>query len=472
MSRDELCYLSALELRALYRKRALSPVEVVDAVLERIERLNGTLTAFVTVTADLARRQALAAEHAYAAGHDQPPLLGVPVSIKDVTPTKGIRTTRGSLLWKDWIPEEDAPIVERLYAAGAVLLGKTNTPELGWKGDSGNRVVGPTHNPWKLGRTAGGSSGGAAAAVAAGMGPLAQGTDGAGSIRIPAAFCGIFGFKPSFGLVPYYPPSTVESLAHVGPMTRTVADAVLMLDVMAGPDPRDRNSLNASGVDFLASLDAEIRGLRIGWIARVGNTPVDPEVERIASQAAQAFTELECTVEPLPASLEDPYPVLDLMWSTAMAAVHRDDLDRVRELIDPGRLQVIEAGLRVRGVDLAWAHAERGFYADRLRRATERYDLLLSPTVPVPAFAAGADHPGEVAGYRTTYLSWTPFTYPFNMSGQPAASVPCGFTSEGLPVGLQIVGRWRDDVTVLRAAAAFERLRPWNQHRPPLARDQ
>ncbi len=468
MSQEELCYLSAIELRQLYRKRALSPVEVVDAVLQRIERLNPKLTAFVTVTADLARKQAVDAEQAYATGHDRPPLLGIPVSIKDVTPTRGIRTTRGSLLWKDWVPEEDAPVVERLYSAGAVLLGKTNTPELGWKGDSGNRVVGPTHNPWKLGRTAGGSSGGAAAAVAAGLGPLAQGTDGAGSIRIPAAFCGIFGFKPSFGLVPYYPPSAVETLAHVGPMTRTVADAALMLNVIAGPDPRDRNSLNATGVDYLASLDSGVAGLRAGWIANVGELAVDPEVRRLAEDAAHAVAELGCEVEPIPQPLEDPYPVLEIIWSTAMAAVHRSDLEQVRDLIDPGRLSVIEAGQRWSGVDLAWAYAERSAYAERIRRLMERYDVLLSPTLPVAAFAAGADHPGQVGGRPTTYLSWTPFTYPFNFTGQPAATVPCGFTSEGLPVGLQIVGRWREDVTVLRLAAAYERHRPWAQHRPPI----
>jgi aspartyl-tRNA(Asn)/glutamyl-tRNA(Gln) amidotransferase subunit A len=468
VSQEELCYLSAIELRELYRRRALSPVEVVDAVLERIERYNPVLAAYVTVTGELARKQALDAELGYFTGRDHPALLGVPVSIKDVTPTRGIRTTRGSLLWKDWLPEEDAPVVERLYQAGAVLLGKTNTPELGWKGDSGNRLIGPTQNPWQIGRTAGGSSGGAAAAVAAGLGPLAQGTDGAGSIRIPAAFCGIFGFKPSFGLVPYYPPSTVETLAHVGPMTRTVTDAALMLNVLAGPDPRDRNSLNVAGVDFLATLNGSVAGLRAGWVARVGDLPVDPEVERMTEEAGRLFLDLGCEVEALAEPLEDPYPVLDLIWSTAMAAVHRSTLDEVRDLVDPGRLAVIEAGRAVSGVDLAWAHAERAAYAERLRRATERYDFLLSPTVPVPAFTAGADHPGQVGGRRTTYLSWTPFTYPFNFTGQPAATVPCGFTRDGLPVGLQIVGRWRDDVTVLRLAAIFERHRPWAQHRPPL----
>lgn len=462
----ELCFLSATELLEQYRRRALSPVEVVDAVLEQIERLDPVVRAFLTVTAEQARRQAIEAEYAYAHG-ERRVLLGVPVSIKDVTPVAGVRWTSGSLLWKDRVAEEDAPIVERLRAAGAILLGKTNTPELGWKGDSGNRLIGPTRNPWQLERTAGGSSGGAAAAVAAGMGPLAQGTDGAGSIRIPASFCGIVGFKPSFGLVPYYPPSAVELLAHVGPMTRTVADAALMLAVMAGPDPRDRHSLPASGVDFTA-LDGQLQGKRVGWLRRVGDVPVDREVERVVQEAVAVFTELGCVVEELEEPLEDPYPILDILWSAAMAAVHREDLEQVREFLDPGRLAVVERGQTWRGVDVAWALAERNRYAERVRRQLAGFDLVVSPTTPIPAFAAGADHPGAIEGYPTTYLSWTPFTYPFNITGQPAISVPCGFTRDGLPVGLQIVGRWREDLRVLQAAAAFERVRPWTQWRPPV----
>ncbi len=465
--RLELCFLSATELLALYRRRALSPVEVVDAVLWQIERLDPVLRAFITVTAEQARREALEAEYRYAHG-EQRPLLGVPVSIKDVTPVAGVRWTSGSLLWKDRIAREDTPIVERLRAAGAVIIGKTNTPELGWKGDSGNRLVGPTRNPWQLDRTAGGSSGGAAAAVAAGMGPLAQGTDGAGSVRIPASFCGIVGFKPSFGLVPYYPPSAVELLAHVGPMTRTVADAALLLNVMAGPDPRDRNSLPHTGVDF-TQLEGDITGKRVLWVGRVGDLPVDREVAELTRQAVAAFEELGCTVEEAPGPLEDPYEVLDILWSSAMAAVHRDDYERVKESLDPGRCAVIERGFGWRGVDVAWALAERSRFADRVRRQLEGYDYVVTPTTPVTAFAAGADHPGAIDGVATSYLSWTPFTYPFNLTGQPAISLPCGITSAGLPVGLQIVGRWRDDLGVLQAAAAFERIRPWRHLRPPVA---
>lgn len=468
MDAQELWYLSALELRRLYLARALSPVEVAQALLERIDRLNPTVNAFVTVTADLAMEQALRAEREYAAGRSDPPLLGIPVSLKDLTATKGIRTTRGSLLWKDWVPDFDAPVAERVYQAGAVMLGKTNTPEMGWKGDSGNRVVGPTHNPWKHGRTAGGSSGGAGAAVAAGLGPLAQGSDGAGSIRIPASFCGIFGFKPSFGLVPYFPPSSVESLSHIGPMTRTVRDAALFLNVMAGPDPRDRMSLNATGLDYLAATEGGVDGLRVAWSPDLGHAAIDPEVRAIAERAASAFTDLGCAVEEVAPDFGDPYPILDTFWVTGQAATHRSDLDRVRGQLDPGRLAVIEKGHQVSGIELASAYAQRAEFAERVRRFMEPYDLLLTPTLPVAAFEAGADHPGEINGRATSYLSWTAFTYPFNLTGQPAATVPCGMTEAGLPVGLQIVGRWRDDVTVLRAAAAFEDARPWAQLKPPV----
>lgn len=464
----DLCYLPATELRRLFRRRALSPVEVTRALLERIERLNPTLNAYVTVTAELALTQARRAEQAYSAGDSNSPLLGIPVSLKDLTVTRGIRTTRGSILWKDWVPDEDAPIVERIYRAGAVLLGKTNTPEMGWKGDSGNRVVGPTHNPWRIGRTSGGSSGGAAAAVAAGMGPLAQGTDGAGSVRIPAAFCGVVGLKPSFGLVPYYPPSSVESLAHVGPLTRTVRDAALFLNVLSGFDRRDRLSLNDMGVDFEAAVDGDVSGLRVAWSPDLGHAPIDAEVRDAAARAARVFQDLGCAVEEVNPGWEDPYRALDPIWSTSMAANFSQNFDEVRDRLDPGLAAVIAAGRQVSGLTLAVANRERIAFADQVRHFMDDYDLLLTPTLPVTAFPAGDDHPATVAGQPTTYLGWTKFTYPFNLGGQPAATVPCGFAGEGLPVGLQIVGRLREDATVLRAAAAFERARPWAQDRPAL----
>ncbi len=468
MDATDLCYLSALELRTLYQKRKLSPVEVTEAILNRIDRLNSSLNAFMTVTPELALKQAHAAEQAYGKKETPPLLAGIPTSIKDLTATKGIRTTRGSLRYKDWVPDFDPPIVERLYAAGIVLLGKTNTPEFGWKGDSGNRIIGPTHNPWKHGQTAGGSSGGAAAAVAAGMGPLAQGSDGAGSIRIPASFCGIYGLKPSWGLVPQYPASALELLSHIGPMTRTVRDAALMLTVMAGADPRDRLSLPIA-MDYVTAMEGSITGLRVAWSPDLGYAPIDPEVKDIAASAAARFSELGCHVEEVNPGIPDPWEsIVHILWSSAFAGVHLQDFDDVRDLIDPGLVQVIEQGQQFTAAQFAAANAKRNDYYHSWRIFMQHYDLLLTPTLPITAFRAGDDHPGQIAGQPTTYLGWTAFTYPFDITGQPAATVPCGFASNGLPVGLHIVGRWRDDVTVLRASAAFEELAPWIEKRPPV----
>ncbi len=468
MSDVELCFLSAAELRELYATRRLSPVEVTRAVIDRIEQVDPKLNAFVTVTPERAMKDALRAEEAYAAAGEVPDLAGIPYTLKDLTPTKGIRTTKGSILWKNWVPDFDTPIVERLKASGAVLLGKTNTPELGWKGESTNPLTGTTLNPWNLQRTPGGSSGGAAAAVAAGLGPLAQGTDGAGSIRIPASFSGVFGFKASFGLVPYYPPSAVEALAHVGPLTRTVRDAAMMLNVIAGPDWRDRNSIDARTHDYLAACEGGIRGKRVAWSRDLGFAAIEPEVLGIVERALSAFEELGCEIVEVKPDFEDPWKQLSVIWATGMANGHREDFENVRSLIDPGRAKVVEEGFGYSGVDLTAAHSYKALFAEEVLGLVEQYDFLVTPTVPVTAFAAGNDQPGSVAGEPTSYLSWTPYTYVFNLTGQPAATVPCGFASDGLPVGLQIVGRWRDDATVLQAAAAFESVRPWRQHLPPV----
>jgi aspartyl-tRNA(Asn)/glutamyl-tRNA(Gln) amidotransferase subunit A len=456
----ELCRLPATELRDRYASRELSPVDVTDAVISEIERLQPVLNAFVTVTADRARAQARAAERDYAKG-TAGPLAGIPISIKDLTLTKGIRTTRGSLLYKDFVPDEDAPIMDRVYAAGAVVLGKTNTPESGWKGETTNRVVGATHNPWKIGHTPGGSSGGAAAAVAAGLGPIAQGSDGAGSIRIPCSFSGLFGIKPSWGLVPQYPSSGVIELAHLGPMTRTVRDAALFLDATAGEDARDRNSWS-SGIDYLAALEnTDLKGLRVAWSPDLGYAAVEPEVAEATAAAARRFQELGCQIEIADPPLTDPWELVDTIWSAGMAAAHATDFEQVRDLLDPGRVEIILAGQKLPAVALADAFLKRSLYYQAWRQFMERYDLVLTPTLACTAFPVGLDFPGRIAGREMTYLGWTPFTYPFNLTGQPAATVPCGFDSNSLPIGLQIVGRRHDDVTVLRAAAAFEAVAPW-----------
>jgi aspartyl-tRNA(Asn)/glutamyl-tRNA(Gln) amidotransferase subunit A len=464
---NDLVYASATELRQRYERRDLSPVEATEAILARIERLNPELMAYVTVTADLAREQAKAAEQAYASG--EPGLLaGIPLSIKDLTPTKGIRTTRGSLLYADWVPDYDPPFMERVYAAGAVTLGKTNTPEFGWKGESTNRVFGSTRNPWNLERTAGGSSGGGAAAVAAGLGPIAQGSDGAGSIRMPCGFCGIFGLKPTFGAIPQYPVSALVDLSHIGPMTRTVADAALMMNATAGFDPRDRQS-RRDNIDYLAALDnLDLKGLKAAWSPDLGYAGVEPDAREAAEAAAKKLADLGVEIAEDHPDLGDPWPIVDALWAPAMAAINAENFEQVRDQLDPGRVAVMDSAARFSGIDVSAAHLKRMAYYHAWSEFMKNYDLMLTPTLPIGAFPAGQDQPGSVNGVPTHYLSWSAFTYPFNLTGQPAATVPCGFDHDGLPLGLQIVGRFGDDATVLRAAAAFEAAEPWAQLTPPL----
>jgi len=469
MSDERLCWTPATELAALIRKKKVSPVEVLDAVLDRIERLNPKLNAFVTLTDEQARRAAKAAERALSKkGARLGPLHGVPFSVKDLVITKGVRTTFGTPLYRDNVPSEDAPMVERLKAAGAIMLGKTNTPTFGWIGATHNLLFGPTRNPWNLGRTPGGSSGGASAAAAAGLGPLHVGTDGGGSIRIPASFAGIYGLKASFGRIPAYPPSGAWSLSHIGPMTRTVADAALMLQVAAGPDERDQTSLPAAPVDYVKALAGGVKGLRVAWSADLGFADVvDPEVRDLCAKGASAFREVGCRVEAVDPGWPSPLDCWSQLFGGGIATRLAPYLDRKSE-IDPGLYRIIETTLKNPPTKYVQAWFDRLAWWEHPRRLFEKYDLLLTPTIACPPFAIGLDNPTEIAGKSVPPYAWIPFTFPFNMTGQPAASVPCGFTKDGLPVGLQIVGRRFDDVTVLRASAAFERVRPWARHRPPL----
>jgi aspartyl-tRNA(Asn)/glutamyl-tRNA(Gln) amidotransferase subunit A len=469
MADDALCWTSASELAGLIRRKAVSPVEVVDVVLARIDRLDPTLNAFVTVTAEAARRAARLAERALAVRRPRlGPLHGVPFSVKDLVATRGVRTTFGTPLYRDHVPEEDAPVVERLRAAGAILVGKTNTPAFGWIGATHNLLGPPTRNPWKLDRTPGGSSGGASAAVAAGLAPLAVGTDGGGSIRIPAAFAGIVGHKPSFGRVPVYPPSAAWSLSHVGPMTRTVADAALMLQVIAGPDERDGGSLPAERADYGGALRRGVRGLRIAYAEDLGfGEALDPEVRTAVARAARVFRTAGARVETVRLAWPSPRDCWRDIFYGGIGARLGPHAGRT-DALDAGLLAIVQAAGRMPPGRFVEAWFERLAWGAHPRALFQRHDLLLTPTVACPAFAVGLDEPGEVAGRAVGPTGWTPFTYPFNLTGQPACSVPCGFTRQGLPVGLQIVGRRFEDATVLRAAAAFERARPWSRARPPL----
>ena len=472
MDATDLCFTSAVELAELIRRRALSPVEVTRAVLERIDRLNTSLGAYVMVHAERALGEARAAERAVMAGEPLGPLHGVPVSIKDNLWTAGERTTYGSRLFAEFVAPEDAPSVAGLRAAGAIFVGKTNLPEFAWRGSTDNRLFGESRNPWDLTRTPGGSTGGGAAAVAAGLGPLALGSDGAGSIRIPASFCGLVGLKPTFGRVPMYPAAGGNELvAHVCPLARTVRDVALMMSAIARHDRRDPFALPDDGLDYLAACNEPFAGargsapVRIAWSANLGFAPVDPETREIAEAAASAFSEVGLTVEEASPDLGDPSFILQTLYGGAQAGAHAARSPEQKAQMDPELVAYAEASASLSAVEYLRAVAARQALVDALRLFFERYDLLLTPTVCLPAFPLGVVGPSEVAGRKVTHLGWT-LCYPFNYSGQPAVSVPAGWTASGLPVGLQIVGRRLEDALVLRAAAAFEALRPWAARRP------
>ena len=474
----EIGRMDALGLAAKVHARQLSATEVTAAVLERVAILEPEIHAFTTVTAALARAAAQAVDARLAAGEDPGPLAGVPVAIKDLVATAGVRTTMGSPLYRDFVPEEDDIVVERLKAAGAIIIGKTNVPEFGYSGASHNPIGEATRNPWDLALTPGGSSSGSGAAVAAGLGPFAIGSDGGGSIRVPAAHCGLVGFKPSMGRVPLYPGcrdprypglSSWESLEHIGPISRTVADAALMMQVIAGPDPRDRYSIPAAEFDYLAATRDECRGLRVAYSEDWGYAAVDPDVRRVVREAVAVFaSDLGCQVEEARPGWGPE--IFAGFWGLVAADT---DLSGMRRLME-GREHEMSPHL----VDLLrypWtaeaftdAKMMRLKVCNQLWRLMTDYDLLLTPTVAVPPFALHTQGPEVIEGRMVAPTAWLAFTFPFNMSGQPAASVPAGFTVAGLPVGLQIVGRHLDDRGVLSAAAAFERARPWATQWPPL----
>ncbi|MBI2016023.1 MAG: amidase [Candidatus Rokubacteria bacterium] len=469
MSDDDLIWRSALELGDLIRKKELTPVEVTDAALARLEAVNPLLNAFCLVAAERAREQAREAEIAVVKGEPLGPLHGVPISIKDVLATRGLATTGGSRLFADAVPEEDAIPVARLKAAGAVILGKTNTSEFGHKAVTENPLFGVTRNPWNPERTPGGSTGGGGAAVAAGVGPLALGSDGGGSVRIPAAFCGVFGLKPSFGRVPHaggFPGFT--HVSHVGPLARTVRDAAALLDVIAGGDDRDRRSLPREPGSYLEACDAGVAGLHVAWTPDLGYAAVDPRVRALCETAAAEFESLGCHVEVVSPGWEDPEAWFGTLIAAQFYAAWSDRLPDAEPLMDPTLVTLIRRGGAVPARDYVLAVDRIEAYWAEVRAFLERFDLLLMPTVAVPPFDAGARPPREVDGRSVSVLGWMPFTFPFNLTGQPAASVPAGFTDDGLPVGLQIVGRRHADATVLAAAAAFEAARPWSDRRPRL----
>ena len=470
MRADELAWLPALDLAARIRTKDVSPVEVVDAVLARLARLNPRLNCFCAVAADEARDAAQAAEVAVMTGERLGPLHGVPVSIKDVIFTRRIPTTAGSRLFADRVPEEDAVSVERLKAAGAIVIGKTTTPELGHKGVTDSPLCGITRNPWNPALTPGGSSGGAAAAVATGLAPLALGTDGGGSIRVPASFCGIYGLKPSWGRVPVSPRlAGWQGVTVVGPLTRTVRDAAVMLDVMAGPDDRDMHSAPADGApSYLEACEGGVAGLSAGWSPDLGSAQVDPEVAEICAGAAERFESLGCHVEVVTPDWENPEEIFSTKIAAESFAAWGERLGDSAELLDRSFVRLLEYGRTITIEQYLRAVFRQADFWTDVQRFLSRFDLLLTPTVAVPPFEVGRPGVKEINGRPVSPLGWMPFCFPFNLTGQPAATVPVGFTRAGLPVGLQIVGRRHGERTVLAASAAFEAAASWAGRRPPV----
>ena len=460
MSQD-LALMSAVDLLDQYRAKKLSPVEAVKAALQRIGRLNPRFNAFCLVDEAAALASAAASEARWMKGQPIGLVDGVPATVKDLLIAKGWPTLRGSKAVdpkQAW--DEDAPCVARLREEGAVLLGKTTTPEFGWKGVTDSPLTGITRNPWDETKTPGGSSGGAAVAAACGMGALHLGTDGGGSIRIPAGFTGIFGLKQSFGRVPASPLSPFGTLAHIGPMTRTVADAALMLNVITKPDLRDWYAIPYDAKNYLDGLEAGVRGWKIAFSPTMGGHPVDPEIAKLVAAAAQVFRELGATVEEVEPEIGANVGLTFVNhWFPGAANALRSYTPAQQAVMDPGLREVAGAGATLPLMDYLASVKEREQLGVRMNQFHKKWDLLLTPTLPLPAFAAGVECPVMADGSRWT--DWTPFSYPFNLTRQPAATVPCGLTSAGLPAGLQIVGPSFGDAAVLQAARAFEKLRPF-----------
>ena len=459
-SATDLADCSATELLQLYRSRQASPVEATRAVLARIDQLNPRLNAFCHLAPDEALASAQASEARWREGRPMGVLDGVPTSIKDLILTRGWPTLRGSRTVdpkQAW--DADAPATARLREAGAVLLGKTTTPEFGCKGETNSPLTGISRNPWDPSKTPGGSSGGTAAAVAAGMGPLSVGTDGAGSVRIPAAFCGNFGLKPSFGRVPAYPLSPMGTVAHLGPHTMSVRDAALMMNVLKQPDARDWTSLPPDDTDYLAHLDRGIRGLKIAYSPALGFAKgIHPEVAAAVQAAVRQLQDAGAIVEQVDPGIDDPLPITIGLWFAGAWAIWNTLNAEQQALADPDFTREAEQGSKYGVLDLHKLTLARGALGAHMRQFMQRYDLLVTPAVAVPAFDARP--PASVPMTPESMLGWTPFSYPFNLTQQPACTIPCGLTQAGLPIGLQFVGPMFGDALVLRAARAYEQLRP------------
>jgi aspartyl-tRNA(Asn)/glutamyl-tRNA(Gln) amidotransferase subunit A len=462
---DDVLSLSAAQLVERYRARTLSPVEVARAALDRIVRLQPAYNAFALVGEQDALRAALESEARWARGEPLGPVDGLPTTVKDLLLAKGWPTLRGSRTvdpGQAW--DEDSASVARMREHGAVILGKTTTPEFGWKGVTDSPLTGTTRNPWDPRMTPGGSSGGAAVACAFGMGVMHIATDGGGSIRIPAGFCGMFGFKPTFGLVPVHPHPPPLTLWHQGPISRTVGDAALMLTVISEPDVRDFYAAPPLGIDFRDGLEDGIRGMRVAYSRTLGYAKVEPEVAARVDAAVKELERLGARVEEIDLAVADPIEIMHPLWAVALAMAVQPLTDAQRAQMDQPLLDIAQRGFGISALEYRGLEKQREALARRFNLLHQHHDILVTPQLATTAFQVGHEVPPGNGMRR--WWEWSPFTYPFNLTQQPAASVPCGFAGNGLPVAMQLVGAKWNDALVLRAARAYEREHPFRT--PPL----
>lgn len=464
---QDILRMTAVQLLERYRDKSLSPVDVAGAMLDQIERVDGKTNSFCLVDRETTLALARESEQRYAQNQTQGLLDGVPVGVKDVFLTPMWPTLKGSkTVDPNSTLNKSAPATAALARHGYVPIGKTTTPEFGWKGVTDNPTDGVTNNPWNPEKTAGGSSGGSAVAVALGMCPLALGTDAGGSIRIPSSFCGVVGLKPSFGEVPHWPSSPFGTLAHPGPMSWTVEDCALMMNVIAEFDHRDTYAIPRRHIDYTANLGRSIQGLKIAYSPNLGYIDVDSEVEKAVANAVEVFRELGAEVVRVDPGFSDPLPAFGHLFYSGAANAMRDLGSRKREKMDSQLVNVADKASRLTMLDYMGAVNESTALRERMAHFHQKYDLLLTPTLPITAFKTGREVPEDWP--HTRWPTWTPFTYPFNMTGQPALSVPCGFDSTGLPIGLQLVGARFNDALVLQAGHAYQQANDLTDHRPSL----
>jgi Asp-tRNA(Asn)/Glu-tRNA(Gln) amidotransferase A subunit family amidase len=461
--------MSACEMAEKIKTQELSSLEITETIIERIEKINPIINAYCTTTFGLARETAKIADNKVKKGEKLSLLNGIPVSIKDLIMTKGIRTTFGSKLYENFVPDEDSIIIKRIKEAGCVILGKTNTPEFGFKGVTDNLIFNTTKNPWNLKKTTGGSTGGGGAAVASGLGPLTLGTDAGGSIRIPSCFCGVYGIKPSFGRVPIHPWPILhgDTYDHYGPIARYVEDAALMLDTIKGPDDNDKHSLPEQKISYFEGINLKPNKLKIAYSFDLGYAKIiDQEVEEIVLNSVKNFEQFGWNTEKVKMKMKKPELSYYTLYTVDFAYDLQDKLKEWRDKIDPDLVKMIEAGMGYSGIDVMRALDQKKAIYNALNDIFKNYDLLITPTTAVTAFEQGIMYPPKINDKNVSPTAWQAFTFPINMTGHPAASIPCGWSKEGLPIGMQIIGKRFDELTVLQASKAFQEIAPWQDKKP------